>query len=92
MSGQKDFVEQLTALLDSECEDYGIKYDYELEENHAEVTISLNGLVARISFKYVDGTLYIDRYEDAWEKIAEYDWTVKYLWMIIAPALWPTNE
>lgn len=89
----KEFSERLKEYLDSECDDYGLEYKWEWDEDYnlCRVTVSTGNiyplLETEVSFRYENESLMIELSEDSWYKTAEYDYTVKYFWMLIAAAL-----
>lgn len=93
----KKFIEKLTEYLDSECSDYGMSYDYEWcsDSEQMEVTVKndhsdkIKGLQFR--FNEEKNELLIHLTEDCWYKTEYFDETVKYFWMLVAPALFPEN-
>ena len=93
MNNHNEFVPKLEEFLDSECDDYGIDYQYELENNYASVDLSLHGEVkTTVYFKHENRQLYINMGEDSWYKVDFFDRTVKYFWVKVAPDLWGDND
>lgn len=93
----KLFAERLKEYLDSECEDYSMSYTWEWSEdmNYCIVTVKndFNDNSKDINFRYneVTGQLSIELSEDSFYETAEYEFTVKYFWMLVAPALFPNK-
>lgn len=92
------FKKELDDFLKSECDDYGISYEYSEEDEeifggfcYLGVEISRYDNEAYASFRYdmESGKLGIDMYDDNWENIARYDSSVRYFWIYAAPALFP---
>ena len=46
---------------------------------------------ANFRFDETKRKLMIELCKDSWYETAEYDYTVKYFWMLVAPALFPEN-
>lgn len=99
------FAQKLEAFLDSECDDYDILSETVFDEislNKAQVTLSRNGYSVSLKFRYIPNRyvpLYDEvhddialcMYEDCYEIVREYDLTVRYFWMKVAPRLFPVN-
>ena len=90
------FVKRLEAYLKSECNAYSIRYSYEWNEDTecCEVCISdeiREELNTVLNFRYnkVENDLMVELSEDCFCTTREFDWTVKYFWMLVAPALFP---
>jgi hypothetical protein len=92
--------EILKDYLDSECDDYGMNYLVEFNEDYDqfEATIKCNETNNQkvVNFRVTedkqgDPVLTIELSEDSWYETAEYDYTVKYFWMLVAPAIFPEN-
>jgi hypothetical protein len=94
----KLFSELLNEYLDSECEDYSMSYKSEWSEdmNCCIVTIkcNYNDNYKDVNFRFNDDKkqLSIELSEDSWYETSEYEYTVKYFWMLVAPALFPENN
>jgi hypothetical protein len=92
-----EFLNRLKEYLDSECDDYGLDYKWEWIEdcNWCEVTITRDvpNVTKTINFKYNSNNddLEIELSEDSFYATREFDYTVKYFWMLIAPAIFPEN-
>ncbi len=92
-----NFIEKLESFLGSECNDYGLSYSWDWADDSdfkIEATIKRNDLEEIeevVLFDYQDGDLLLCMsYDcDVWEKVTEYDWRVKYFWMLIAPVVFP---
>jgi len=91
------FAARLKEYLDSECSGYDLKYDWEWDEDcgHCEVTISNkhDTYSKELNFKYDDkkDDLLIELCEDSYYETREYDYTVKYFWILISPTMFPNN-
>ena len=89
------FVKRLTEFLDSECDDYGLNYSWEWNSDTecCEVEITRYDYKAYVEFKYNEKAddLSIEMGEDSWYETREFDYSVKYFWMMIAPEVFPTN-
>lgn len=91
----KKFIEKLTEYLDSECGDYGMSYDYEWcgDSEQMEVTVKNyhSDKVKYLQFRFDEekNELLIQLTEDCWYRTEHFDETVKYFWMLVAPALFP---
>jgi len=89
----KEFSDKLTEYLDSECGDYGLSYKWKWCEdlNWCEVIITsdMSRNIAEINFRYnkKSSDLEIELSEDSFYITREYDWSVKYFWMLVAPKL-----
>ena len=92
--------EILKEYLDSECDDYGLEYSVEFiedcEQFEATIKCNYNKNEKVVNFRIVESknggeVLTIELSEDSWYETAEYDYTVKYFWMLIAPAIYPEN-
>lgn len=93
----KDFAELLEAYLDSECGDFSMSYtwrwDDDLEMAIATIKSDYNGRSKEVNFRYDEKSrsLTIELSEGSFYETAEYEWSVKYFWMLVAPALWSEN-
>lgn len=92
------FKERLEEYLDSECDDYGLSYKWEWCEDmgYCEVEIKRDNrdeYTKQLYFKYNEDKddLSIELSEDSFYTTREFDSTVKYFWMLIAPAIFPDN-
>lgn len=90
------FVKRLEEYLNSECDDYGLQYEWEWDEDcqWCEVTLSRDHNPERIktiNFRYNEekDDLQIELSEDSFYTTREFDPSVKYFWMLVAPALFP---
>lgn len=90
------FVNRLEEYLASECSEYSIQWSWEWNEDTecCEVCISdelREDLNTVLNFRYdkVEDDLSIELSEDSFYTTREFDWTVKYFWMQVAPALFP---
>lgn len=93
----KKFVDRLTEYLNSECDDYDLKYDYRWEEDldccEVEITREYYQESKTLYFRYdyEKDNLSIELSEDCFYETKEFDWSVKYFWMLVSPALFPAN-
>ena len=89
------FAKRLNEYLDSECGDYGMSYtwEYNLDNEYVEATIKVDERTKEIVFTYDESNdmLSIELSEDCYYETKEYDWTVKYFWILVTPALFPGN-
>ena len=91
----KQFATRLTEYLDSECDDYGMEYDYKWCEDTkcciVEVKSDYGRKSKELNFRYDEkkDNLLIELSEDSFYQTCEYDYTVKYFWMLISPSLFP---
>ncbi len=102
----KRFLEKLELFLSIECDDYDINVEIlhnEQDPGKAYVTLSRNEHSVDLDFRYLSirynfiGDEYHDDiemclYEDRYEIVREYDWTVRYFWMKVSPYLFPIKE
>ena len=86
-----DFEKALKEFLDNEVSDYGLSYSYSIDfEDIASVTVKRYENEIDVNFRFHEKEgLQIELSEDSWYRVREYDWTVKYFWMLICPALFP---
>lgn len=91
-----EFTKRIEEYLTSECSDYDLTYKWEWDEDtgccevevrrddHTQYTKFLN-------FRYDEASddLKIELIEDSYYITREFDQTVKYFWMLIAPTLFP---
>lgn len=92
----KKFVDKLTEFLESECSDYGLGYDWVVSDCHDNaITVSIvrenTDLSIDVDFRFNGFSLEIEMGDDNWEVVKEYDYTVKYFWMLVSPTLFPNN-
>lgn len=99
------FAQKLEAFLSSECDDYGIISETTFDDislNTAHVALKRNGNSVDLKFRYIPNRhtplhdevhddIALCMYEDCYEIVREYDWTVRYFWMKVAPYLFPVN-
>lgn len=91
------FAKRLEEYLQSECSDYGLKYTWKWDEdcNCCEVIISSenNDNKKYLNFKYIERTddLEIELSEDSYYITREFDYSVKYFWMLISTTLFTNN-
>lgn len=93
----KEFAELLEEYLSSECGDYSMSYTWKWDDDSecvvATIKSTLNNNEKEVLFRYdeKERNLLIELSEDSWYETAEFEWSVKYFWMLVAPALWPEN-
>jgi hypothetical protein len=94
----KKFTDRLNEYLESECSDFDMAFDYKWEEDTAccEVKIyrsDYTKLEKLINFRYNEKNdeLEIELSEGSFYETREYDYSVKYFWMLVAPSLFPNN-
>ena len=88
------FKKRLTEFLESEATDYSMCYSFEWNDDYncADVLIE-NELdetkFKRVNFKYneIEDDLEIELCEDSYYTVREFDETVKFFWMLVAPAI-----
>lgn len=94
----KKFIDRLEEYLSEECSDFGLQYNYKWNEDTdcCEVTITSNysEYDKDLNFRYnqENDDLLIELSEDSFYETREFDYTVKYFWMLVSPALFPTNH
>lgn len=87
------FAELLKEYLDSECDDYGLSYTWNWNEDTecCEVTVKQEhtGHSAEVDFRFDESkeSLTIELSEDCYHETHHYDQTVKYFWMLISPSI-----
>lgn len=96
---EKKFTERLNKYLDSECSDFDMYYNYELDEDSSccEVTVYRDDYTENritINFRYNESRddLSIELSEGSFYTTREFDYTVKYFWMLVTPWLFPINK
>lgn len=94
----ENFEKRLKEYLDSECDDYDMGYFIDKDDTSefwCQVQIFRNdsGNTKWVNFKYDEtkDVLLIELSEDSFYETKEYDYSVKYFWMLVAPALFPNN-
>ena len=87
----KKMIDRLEDYLDSECDDYSWDYSWEWNEDTecCEVEISSEDRNVVLSFQYDEpkDDLSIELGEDSWYVTREFDQTIKYFWMLVAPEM-----
>ena len=89
------FTKRLEEYLDSECSDWDLDYNWEWIEDcdWCEVTVTRKdaGYSKVLNFKYIEEVddLKIELSEESFYMTREFDDTVKYFWMLVAPAIFP---
>jgi hypothetical protein len=85
------FCNQLNEFLYHECEDYGLSYSWEWNEDMqcCDVEIERGDHIVCVAFRHNSSlnNLEIKTSEDTWETTNEYDSSVRYFWIMVAPAL-----
>lgn len=88
------FALRLTEYLNSECSDFDLSYTWEWNDGmqYCEVDVKRECHENRnktVCFKYNEKNddLLIELSEDSFYVTREFDQTVKYFWMLVAPAL-----
>lgn len=91
-----DFTKRIEEYLTSECSDHNLTYKWEWNEDtgccEVEVKRDDNSQHTKcLNFRYSkqDDDLRIELSEDSFYTTREFDQTVKYFWMLIAPTLFP---
>lgn len=93
----KEFRERLEEFLNSECDDYGLQYSYEYDEENescdVEITSDYNSNSKCLVFNYDEkkDDLTLELVEGSFYKVREFDYTVKYFWLLVAPAMFPVS-
>lgn len=87
------FTKRLNEYLDSECDDYDMTYSWEWNDDAqlCEVDINRGKYSKRLFFRYNKDKddLLIELSEDSFYTTREFDSSVKYFWMLVAPTLFP---
>ena len=84
--------EKLEEFLKHELEDFGIEYKIVYEDGTCYVDFkSEMGNESTAYFSVENDNLRIDMFDDHWETIKWWDWSVKHFWIKIAPEIWPTS-
>ena len=88
----KKFTDRLESFLSSECDDFGLSYFWEWDEDSecVNATITRDDRVETdVRFKYKEDKddLLIELTEYSYYTTREFDHTVKYFWMKISPVL-----
>ena len=87
------FANRLKEYLDTECSDYGLSYKWEYTDDcgycAVEISREHTESTKELHFKYDEDKddLLIELCEDSYYATREFDWTVKYFWMLISPAI-----
>jgi len=92
------FAKRLEEYLSSECSDYSLEYEWSWNDdtNCCEVVIKRNDHTKHskeLCFQYNEKNddLTIELSEDSFYITREFDKSVKYFWMLIAPAIFPNK-
>jgi hypothetical protein len=87
------FIDRLIEFLDHECEDYGLSYSWEWNKDTqcCDVEIKRDDHLFCVAFWYNEDedALEIELTEGDWYITNEYDSSVRYFWIMVAPALFP---
>lgn len=87
------FSNRLQEYLESECSDYNLTFSWEWDDSCecCNVTIKRDNYTKLLRFKYdeLKDDLAIEVCEDCYYTTREFDYTVKYFWMLISPTLFP---
>lgn len=78
-------------LLDNEIWDYSYEYDIECdydEENDEQYTVKITDkywgkTIGSVCFRTDWEKIEVELWEDNWQKIEHYEWTIKYFWMAL---------
>jgi hypothetical protein len=85
------FCDLLNEFLDHECDDYGLSYSWEWNEDMqcCEVIIKKDDHAVCVAFRYNEdmNSLEIELKEGDWYITREYDSSVKYFWIAVARTL-----
>lgn len=88
------FSNRLTSYLDSECDDYDLSYTWEWNDDcencEVEVIRDNNKDFSKcLNFRYdnENDDLTIELSEGCYYVTREFDWTVKYFWMLVCPSV-----
>lgn len=92
---EKEFKERLTRFLDHELRDlstlyYDLEWCPDSELCYVEIEDRIQNLSVTLSFNINDNDdliLEMDGYIEGWKVIREYQDSVRYLWMMLAPLL-----
>lgn len=94
----KKFTDRLNEYLQSECSDFDMAFDYEWEEDLGCCVVNVfrddyTNYNKYIKFQYDEqrNVLKIELSEDSFYETREYDYSVKYFWMLVAPSLFPNS-
>jgi hypothetical protein len=89
----REFAQRIEEYLSSECEEYGLEYKWEWNEDTrcCEATITNSGQSKELNFRFERRELQIELSEDSFYETAEYNSSVKYFWMLICPVLFAKN-
>ena len=92
------FYKRLEEYLNSECSDYDLSYNWEWNEDTGccEVKIKRDDYsqnIKYLNFRYIEEAddLQIELSEDSFYVTREFDYTVKYFWMLVSPSLFPNS-
>jgi len=93
---EKEFRLRLGEFLNTECSEYGLKWEYRFDEDYEllKVTIYREDFYPKFEkimyFDYDEQKkhlrLAMDKDLEVFETVKEYDWSVKYFWMLLAPS------
>lgn len=84
------YKDRLIEFLDSELDDYGMTYEIsedeiseEYEYYSVKVKIRTDNPMWELRIRLSKKTIEVDLYEDNWEEVEDFDWTIKYFWMAL---------
>ena len=90
------FAKRLEEFLASECGDYSIKWSYKWDEDTQCCEVNIADEIRKeryavLNFRYDNkkDDLKVELSEDNFYTTREFDWTVKYFWMLVSPSLFP---
>jgi hypothetical protein len=88
-----EFEQRIEAYLSSECEEYGLEYEWKWNEDTecCEATITYQDKSKELNFRFENMELQIELSENSFYETAEYNYSVKYFWMLICPVLFAEN-
>ena len=84
------YKDRLISLLDSELDDYGMTYDIsedEISEEYEYYSVKVKTITDNpmweVRIRLSKKTIEVDLYEDSWEEVEDFEWTIKYFWMAL---------
>ena len=84
------YIKELQNFLDSELWDYSMKYDIQLNEEYEEeeyyavkIIDSKDKVIWMVDFRLSKKWIDVDLYEDNWEEVCDFEYTVKYFWIAL---------
>jgi hypothetical protein len=89
----RDFENRLRQYLNAVCVDFGMSYVYEWNQDIecCQVEIKREGKIKYLSFKHDEkfNDVMIELCEYSFHTTREFDYTVKYFWILVSPRLFP---